>query len=184
MAMKNCKECGTEISSSAKVCPKCGKEQRNFFQKHVILTIILVVIVLGIVFGGSGDKSTSNTVTTSTSTVQGEQQEEKKTEELLEVDYKVLWQDYQDNAIGADAKYKDKMLKLTGEVEDINREIAGNPYVTFKVGTLQNVRLTFKKSEEEKISQLSKGQIITVKGKCSGLLITSTVSLNDCEIIE
>jgi len=183
MAMKNCKECGTEISGSAKVCPKCGKDQRNFFQKHVILTIILAVIVLGIAFGGSGDNKTNNTVATSTPTTQGDQQEQ-KAEELLEVDYKVLWQDYQDNAIGADAKYKDKMLKLTGEVEDINREIAGNPYVTFKIGTLQNVRLTFKKSEEEKISQLSKGQTITIKGKCSGLLITSTVSLNDCEVIE
>ena len=24
MAMKECKECGAEVSSNAKVCPKCG----------------------------------------------------------------------------------------------------------------------------------------------------------------
>ena len=31
MAMKKCKECGAEISSSANQCPKCGKVQKNFF---------------------------------------------------------------------------------------------------------------------------------------------------------
>ncbi len=29
MAIKTCKECGKEISSSAKKCPNCGKDQRN-----------------------------------------------------------------------------------------------------------------------------------------------------------
>ncbi len=69
MAIKKCKECGEEISSSAKVCPKCGKDQRNFFQKHIILTIILVLILLGIIGGamGGNDNSTSNAPYSSTS---------------------------------------------------------------------------------------------------------------------
>lgn len=41
MAMKTCKECGKEISSGAKKCPSCGKDQRNWFTQHKIITAIL-----------------------------------------------------------------------------------------------------------------------------------------------
>ena len=60
MAMKKCKECGTDVSSDAKVCPKCGKDQRNFFMKHKVITFILVVIVLGVIAGVGGSNTTNN----------------------------------------------------------------------------------------------------------------------------
>ncbi len=47
MALKKCKECGAEISSTAKVCPQCGKELQNIFVKHPIITIIAVIWILG-----------------------------------------------------------------------------------------------------------------------------------------
>lgn len=63
MAMIKCKECGEEISSSAKKCPKCGKDQRNFFLRHKILTFILGVIALCIIIismtGGNDNTTTS-----------------------------------------------------------------------------------------------------------------------------
>ena len=105
----------------------------------------------------------------------------------MEVDYTILHQEYMDNPIAADAKYKGKILKLTGVVEDIDREIAGNTYVTFNIGgqySFKNVRITFKKSEETKVAQFKKGQTITIKGKCNGTLLSTTVSLIDCEVIE
>ena len=45
MSMKKCKECGSEISSSAKVCPKCGKKLR-----HTGIRVFagIVVIFIGI----------------------------------------------------------------------------------------------------------------------------------------
>lgn len=66
MAMKICKECGTEMSKSAKICPKCGKDQRNFFLKHKVMTFILVVIMLGIIVGATGDSSSNKTTVTGT----------------------------------------------------------------------------------------------------------------------
>ena len=50
MALKKCKECGAEVSSTG-VCPKCGKDQRNFFVKHKVITFLLVVAVLAIIIG-------------------------------------------------------------------------------------------------------------------------------------
>lgn len=60
MAMKICKECGSEVSSKG-VCPKCGKDQRNFFVKHKVVTFILVVFVLGVLFGTSSNDNAPKT---------------------------------------------------------------------------------------------------------------------------
>lgn len=81
MGMKKCKECGEEVSSSAKACPKCGKDQRNFFKKHPVLSVIGILVVLGIVLGAGGSSSSepkntlnsgSNTNTTPTTPVKTE----------------------------------------------------------------------------------------------------------------
>lgn len=62
MALRKCKECGEEISSDAKICPKCGKDQRNFFQKHIVLTIFLVFIGLGVIGSIGTNTSTPATI--------------------------------------------------------------------------------------------------------------------------
>ena len=66
MAMKLCKDCGTEISTGAKTCPKCGKDQRNFFVKHKILSFILVVILIAIIASIGGDPSSNKNISSST----------------------------------------------------------------------------------------------------------------------
>lgn len=47
MAMIKCKECGSEISSKAEACPKCGAKRK----KRSGLGCLFVVILLFIVFG-------------------------------------------------------------------------------------------------------------------------------------
>lgn len=67
MALKQCKDCGTEVSKGAKACPKCGKDQRNFFVKHKVITFLLVVIVLGgVIVSTNGGNNNGNTVSTGT----------------------------------------------------------------------------------------------------------------------
>lgn len=49
MALEKCSECGTEVSSTARTCPKCG---RNFYggafndRSRTIGIVILVLLVL------------------------------------------------------------------------------------------------------------------------------------------
>ncbi len=64
MAMKKCKECGEEISSSAKVCPKCGKKQKVSGCLSAILVIIILIIIISVVSGGN-NKNITNTIDTS-----------------------------------------------------------------------------------------------------------------------
>ena len=60
--MTACKACEKEIAKGVKKCPNCGKDQRNFFGRHKIITGIVIIIILAIMasaFGGNSSKSTS-----------------------------------------------------------------------------------------------------------------------------
>ena len=48
MALKNCKECGHEISTNAKTCPKCGEPQTGYKRKTLprILFILVGLAIL------------------------------------------------------------------------------------------------------------------------------------------
>ena len=76
MAMKKCKECGTEISSSAKVCPNCGKKQKLSGCLIAIIIIVLLIIIIAI----SGNNNSSPTSTSSS-----ESSTNVKTEETFNV---------------------------------------------------------------------------------------------------
>ncbi len=57
MAMKKCKECGEEISSSAKTCPKCGKKQGGI--SKIILILLVLVIIIAAASGSGNDGTVS-----------------------------------------------------------------------------------------------------------------------------
>ncbi|MGL5123404.1 MAG: hypothetical protein ACRC6K_04500 [Fusobacteriaceae bacterium] len=58
--MKKCKSCGKELDNSAKLCPGCGLDLRNWFKKHKISTGIAILIVLVlVVVSGTSDKGTN-----------------------------------------------------------------------------------------------------------------------------
>ncbi|MGF6950100.1 hypothetical protein QF028_002605 [Neobacillus sp. B4I6] len=44
-----CKACGKEIAKGVKKCPHCGKDQRNWFMRHKIMTFIGAIILLAII---------------------------------------------------------------------------------------------------------------------------------------
>lgn len=62
----SCKACGKEIAKGVKKCPNCGKDQRNFFMRHKIITLILAIVVIVIItnIGGGGSSSSSKTAST------------------------------------------------------------------------------------------------------------------------
>lgn len=64
--MTNCKACGKEIANGAKKCPHCGKDQRNFFMKHKIITILLAVILIGAISSAMGKDKDGKTPSTNT----------------------------------------------------------------------------------------------------------------------
>lgn len=68
MAMKICKDCGAEVSSSAKKCPKCGKD-RTHPVLRTFLIVILIIGMIGVAFGPSDETNTTETGNSTTTSV-------------------------------------------------------------------------------------------------------------------
>lgn len=65
--MKTCKDCGTEVSKSAKTCPKCGAKLKGGVGK-VILIILAIIVVFSVVASATGgDKNDSSNINSSQS---------------------------------------------------------------------------------------------------------------------
>jgi hypothetical protein len=134
--------------------------------KH-LLSLIVVFSFLVIALGSEDEKSNGTVVST--------------TEPSITVSANKLYSDYESNGVSADAKYKGKVIKVTGVVNRIDRDFMDNIYVTLKGDKyLGDVQCFFSEDYVEKASQLYKGKRITVKGICDGKLMN--VMLNDCLI--
>lgn len=100
MSMKKCKECGAEVSSSAKVCPQCGKKLKH---AGVRIVIGIIVAVVGICLL-AGD----TTKTTSTPQISNEQNQAKATMDKF-------------NQIKTGMTYKE-VVKIVGEEGSLSTE--------------------------------------------------------------
>jgi hypothetical protein len=68
--MKKCKYCQSDIADNAKKCSKCSGDQRNWFVRHKVLSVIIALVVLGLFSAAAGgNKSTNGKTGTGNSTV-------------------------------------------------------------------------------------------------------------------
>lgn len=68
MAMKICKDCGSEVSSSAKKCPKCGKDRTHPVLRGFLL-FFLIIGMIGAIASSDKETNTTETGTTTTTSV-------------------------------------------------------------------------------------------------------------------
>ena len=93
----------------------------------------------------------------------------------------VLAEEYENNEVSADAKYKNKILFVDGVIEDISKDLFDKIFITLEGYELFG-SVTCYVNDPEKVMTLSKGMRIVVRGRCDGTLLG--VNMNDCEIIE
>lgn len=92
-----------------------------------------------------------------------------------------LYRDYDSNEVAADAKYKGKVVIVSGKIQDIGKDIMGEAYIVIGgAGFLDGVQCMFTKGEQSSVSRLSKGQQVRVKGEVSGKL--GNVLLEKCRL--
>ena len=60
MSMKICKDCGTEVSKSAKICPKCGKKLKH---TGLRVTLGVIILIVGICIIASSENNNTDTST-------------------------------------------------------------------------------------------------------------------------
>jgi hypothetical protein len=96
---------------------------------------------------------------------------------------KQLYQEYNDNEVAADLKYKEKILLVNGTVDNIAKDITDNIYVTLSGNEfIGDVQCFFSEAHTNEAAQLKKGMKITIKGKCDGKMMN--ILLRGCSIVE
>ncbi len=152
--------------------------KKPFYKKKWVWA---VAVVLLIIIGSSGEPSapTNNSTETTSGTEQAE-----VPEVAIEVTATKLIADYKANEISADGMYKDKLVKVTGVVGSIAKDILDNPYVTLTNETaygIESVQCFFSKADEANLSSVAKDTRITLQGRVSGKSLTN-VLVKECEI--
>lgn len=192
---KICKHCKKAIPKPAKVCPFCGKKQGStaVLVGNVLLIIILVVLIVNIVSPSDSDKKNNDDNVQQTSQQQGEAQtpDEDTQKEEPTFDYEFanvvdLIQEYKDNEVAADEKYKGKTVKISGYVKDIGKDILDNAYITINDGTeitWDYAQCYFKnKDEVAKVANLKKGDSVTLIGTVGSYNLS--LAVKKCVFVE
>lgn len=179
---KKCKYCKTEIPADAKVCPQCRKKLKGGKLKWVIL-IILVGAIIGAVAGESDSKSGGSTTTATSSTASEQKKEEAAPIEYTSVSVNDMMDALNNNAMGASDKYKGKYLEITGKLTNID---ASGKYIDLMADgdfEIIGVQCYIKNDDQKsKISSMSKGDTVTLKGKCTDVGEVLGYSLDITEI--
>jgi len=102
----------------------------------------------------------------------------------IEISARALYAAYNANEVAADNQYKSKLIAVTGTIDNIGKDILGDPYISLIAGEyLQRVNCYFSEKDNNVIAQLKKNQKITIVGKCGGFSLMSVV-IKNCEIWE
>lgn len=169
------------------------KPKKTIFKKWWFW-VIIVVLVIGV--GGAatgGDDSESNTTanqqeqtTGSETDVANEEvaQKEEPAEKPIKMTSVELSEAYDENEVKADKKYKDKTIKLKGEVTEIST-VLNDSYVSLQGGGdygILFVNCYFGQNQTDDLAELSKGDEVTITGTCDGTIVGGYPSLRKCEI--
>lgn len=73
-------------------------------------------------------------------------------------------------------------IVVSGTINDIDVDAAGNPFVTLGKGLLGAVKCTFEKQAMTAVGELKKGQAVSVKGIFEGASISKQIELSRCKL--
>lgn len=94
-----------------------------------------------------------------------------------------LYKEYHADQEAANAKYRDKIINVTGVVTEIGINRVDTPYVILTGGgqyEFLGVQCLFIAQDKSKLAQLSEGQSLTIEGICQGY--SFDVILKNCAI--
>lgn len=122
--MIRCKACGGEIAKGVKKCIHCGKDQRNFFMRHKILTGILVIIIIAAIgaMGGNDKPSSGGTKDVSKTTEQQEEKTEFTVGEIISYkDFDLIFENQRElTSMTGDETYLVLDVTITSKKDDFN----------------------------------------------------------------
>ena len=94
-----------------------------------------------------------------------------------------LFEAYSKNQTVADQKFIDQVVQISGQIFEIFTDQQGaTVFLLATGGDEAGVLCTLELGEKEKVSSKKVGDVITLKGVCTGMLME--VVLNRCRVVE
>ena len=176
MALIECKECKHQVSDSAKVCPSCGKKMPTKLSvTHKVGIVLVGMFVFAAIFGNNNRHQAATSTSAST--------EPAVLELATDVKIRQILSDYKGNEVKADNTYKGKLIRVTGVVGEIKKDITNSLYVTIGTGAdfeIPVIQAFFDDTKNNQLANLHKGQNITVTCRVDGLMMN--VLAKDCSL--
>jgi putative nucleic acid binding protein/zinc ribbon protein len=184
--MAFCVTCGNQMKEGAAFCGKCGAGSpakvaaagggRHTVRRIVggIFALIVLLIIIGALVGPKQESPNQQSAGGAPAAP-------------AKPDFKVsaaeLCRQYEANSIAADLKYKGKLLEVSGEIKDINKDIVNTIYVVLdsrNPESITDAQLYFSDAYEKEAASLSKGEYFAAICRCDGKFMN--VMLKDCEM--
>jgi hypothetical protein len=100
----------------------------------------------------------------------------------LTVTAEKLYSDYETNALSADAKYKGKVVEVTGQMLKFDKDRFGRLTVDLDAGEGM-IRCDFPRGTENQLEKLKPIQKVTIRGRCTGRDRKDLIKLEDCLLV-
>jgi hypothetical protein len=181
--LTKCEKCQKELSRLASVCPGCGA-RRKLPRLVVVGLVALVGLILVIAAAGAlGPKkekppATETQAVTSPTSARPAKPSGVDSAAAVEVTAGALYEEYKANAIGADAKYRDKALRVTGVIDRVGKGHDEKPFVVFWVLEAGDDGLRASFSTAAGLAELKQFQAVAVR--CRGGSSAGLPTLSGC----
>lgn len=175
MALITCKECQHKVSDSAEKCPSCGAKvpQKTSAFTWVVVAVIAFWVISSVTGSRNKEVSAGNDSEVSAAP-----------ESMIAVKGSEIAAAYDQNEARADAIFKGKVIKLTGIIAGIDKDVVDNTVIQIRgLNEFQHVHATLAEGEAKKALNLRKGQKIVMKCIGGGEIIGSPM-LDKCEILQ
>ncbi len=191
---KQCPDCKEFLGIETNTCTSCGhdfvdavtetpKKKKRACGQIVLVSLsvlsAVIFVAIALAFALDDDKGKSS---------QLEVQDDKNQQEsnAIQIAATDLISEYRENEIAADLKYKDKLLYVTGVIEDFSVGLFDQKYLSLSDDEAFSFRSVHCNISDENVGllvDLEKGQEVVVKGLSDGMTILS-ISLDDCTVVE
>ena len=97
-----------------------------------------------------------------------------------------LCDDYNSNEIAAVAMYKGNILEVSSAVDGLGRDVLNNnkAFLRMNCGWITDVWCYFDEAYESQLVPVNEGDLVSVRGECTGKNIIKRIGLNHCTSVE